>query len=295
MMGRMIRKIGAVAAAGAVYFLLLSPRRARGRRLASWKSGAATTSTEPAARRLHRRLAQARAPRGRLAPRRLLGVHRRRSGTTATRAPPTSARRRCSASSATVDSTSKARSASTWSRRASARQRTSAPRSSSATTSAPACASARAQRYDLGVRVQHLRTAACASPTRESTSLLVRLSTTWSSRLASGHCRASRQSVVFGTTPSKEASVTCGTRGSVVPSAGRLPELLRRGDHHAAELRHREVARAGMVLAAVGDRPHRFPHRHVLRRDALDAGPVAALHGGAVLQVAVFAGCGFFR
>ena len=42
-----------------------------------------------------------------------------------------------------------------------------------------------------------------------------------------------------------------------------------------------------MVAAAVGDRSHRFPHRHVLRRDALDAGEVAALHGGAILHVAV--------
>src|SRR5262249_42808013 len=64
-------------------------------------------------------------------------------------------------------------------------------------------------------------------------------------------------------------------------------KLLRRRDHHAAKLRHREIARAEVVLRAVGDRPHRLPHRHVLRRDAGDARPVAALHRLAVLQVAV--------
>src|SRR5207245_2113534 len=65
-------------------------------------------------------------------------------------------------------------------------------------------------------------------------------------------------------------------------------EFLRGSQHHAAELRYREIARAGTVPAAVGDRPHRLPHRHVLGRNALDAGPVAARHRTAVLQVAVF-------
>src|SRR6187397_2652783 len=63
-----------------------------------------------------------------------------------------------------------------------------------------------------------------------------------------------------------------------------------RGLHHqAAERHHGHVGRADALIGAVADRPHAFPHRDVLVGNSCDAGEVAGLHGGAVLQVVVLA------
>src|SRR5215216_766556 len=63
----------------------------------------------------------------------------------------------------------------------------------------------------------------------------------------------------------------------------------RRIDHQAAERRDGHIARAEPLGRAVADRPHAFPHRDVLVRDTRNAREVARLHGGAILQVIVFA------
>src|SRR3954470_4011492 len=64
-------------------------------------------------------------------------------------------------------------------------------------------------------------------------------------------------------------------------------EVARRLHHQPAERRDRDVARAKPLDRAVADRPHAFPHRDVLVRDARNAGEVAGLHGGPILEVIV--------
>ena len=105
-----------------------------------------------------------------------------------------------------------------------------------------------------------------------------------------------RQSVVFGTMPSKDARFGVRTRLAGADGTARRPgtsspraTIMRRNCTTARSLE------PGWSCAAVGDRPHRLPHRHVLGRDALDAGEVAALHRLAVLQVAVVAALRFLR
>src|SRR6202011_1807851 len=63
----------------------------------------------------------------------------------------------------------------------------------------------------------------------------------------------------------------------------------RRLDHETAERHHGDVGSADTLLAAVADRPHAFPPRDILIGNARNAGEVAGLHGGAILQVVVFA------
>src|SRR6187551_588735 len=60
-------------------------------------------------------------------------------------------------------------------------------------------------------------------------------------------------------------------------------------DHELAEFDDGEVARAQPLARAVGDRAHRFPHRHVLHGNAADPGEVSGLHGGAILEEVVVA------
>src|SRR5207302_11488585 len=47
------------------------------------------------------------------------------------------------------------------------------------------------------------------------------------------------------------------------------------------------ISRAESVAGPVGDRPHRRPHRHVLHRNAADAGEIAELHRLAILQMMI--------
>src|ERR1041384_5046700 len=61
-----------------------------------------------------------------------------------------------------------------------------------------------------------------------------------------------------------------------------------RGFHHqAAERDDRHVGCADTLAGAVADRSHAFPHRDVLIGNARNAGEVAVLHRGTVLQVVV--------
>src|SRR5205814_3239404 len=58
-------------------------------------------------------------------------------------------------------------------------------------------------------------------------------------------------------------------------------------DHDAPELDDRKIAGTETVARAIGDRPHRRPHRHVLHRNAADAGKIAELHRLTILQMVI--------
>ena len=91
--------------------------------------------------------------------------------------------------------------------------------------------------------------------------------------------RASSSRSSSGTMPSNDASFTCGTCcGAGADRRTAVAHRARRLDHDAAEVHDGDVARAEALARAVGDRSHRLPHRHVLVRDADDAGVAAALH-----------------
>src|SRR5688572_4827853 len=60
-----------------------------------------------------------------------------------------------------------------------------------------------------------------------------------------------------------------------------------RVDHKAAESVDGDITDADPLFAAVGDRPHGFPHRDVLIGDTLDAGEIAGSHCTAILAVEI--------
>src|SRR3954454_14668729 len=54
-------------------------------------------------------------------------------------------------------------------------------------------------------------------------------------------------------------------------------DVARRLNHQPAERRDRHIARAKPLNRAIADRPHAFPHRDVLVRDARNAGEISGL------------------
>src|SRR6202022_3406419 len=69
-----------------------------------------------------------------------------------------------------------------------------------------------------------------------------------------------------------------------------VPKFFCGRDHDAAELHDGDVAGAEALPRAIGNRPHRLPHRGVLVRNTGDAGVTASLHRLAILEVVVSPG-----